>query len=371
MSTGGQTILIGIDGRELEGKPTGVGNYLLNILREMEIPSHFRLQIFFKDEIPPLPECTVEPVLLRSQQRNLFWQNGILARELKKRNIKLLFTPSANSILFFDAIQTVAIHDLSYFNYPEWFRLQERMVRKFCARQAAHKAERIYTISNYVRKEIVSRFGIDEQKVLLTPIGMQERKIDPKNREILRKSYNLENSKIVLYVGSIFQRRHIPVLIEAIKSLKEEVQLIVIGENRTFPRQDLHETAKINSVDSRITFLEYAASKVVQDYYQMADAFVYLSTYEGFGIPPLEAMSYGLPVVISKTPAMDEVYADSAEFAAINPQAVSESLNRVLYDHTLREKLILAGLEQVRRSRWSDTARLILQDWEQLLASRS
>jgi hypothetical protein len=82
-------------------------------------------------------------------------------------------------------------------------------------------------------------------------------------------------------------------------------------------------------------------------------------------------MSYGLPVVISKTPAMDEVYAGSAEFAEINPQAVFESLNRVLYESTLREKLVHAGLEQVRRSRWNDTARLILQDWEQLLASRS
>jgi glycosyltransferase involved in cell wall biosynthesis len=364
-------MIIGIDGRELEGKATGVGSYLLNILREMEVPSRFRLQVFFKNEIPPLPECSVEPVLLASQQRNFFWQNGILSRELKRRSVKLFFTPTANSILFFDEIQTVAIHDLSYFNYPAWFRPQERMVRRFCAKQAAHKAERIYVISDYVRKEIVSRFGIDERKVLLTPIGVQERKIDPKNREILRKSYDLENRKIVLYVGSIFQRRHLPVLIEAMKSMKEEVHLIVIGENRTFPHQDLQEIARKHSVDSRITFLEYAASKVVEDYYQMADAFVYLSTYEGFGIPPLEAMSYGLPVVISKTPAMDEVYARSAEFAEINPQAVLESLNRVLYDNTLREMLVGAGLEQVKRSRWIDTARLILQDWEQLLASRS
>jgi glycosyltransferase involved in cell wall biosynthesis len=82
-------------------------------------------------------------------------------------------------------------------------------------------------------------------------------------------------------------------------------------------------------------------------------------------------MSYGLPVVISKTPAMNEIYEGSVEFAEINPQSVFESLNRVLYDDALRERLIQAGLELVRRSRWGDTARLILQDWEQLLASRS
>jgi glycosyltransferase involved in cell wall biosynthesis len=364
-------MLIGIDGRELEGKPTGVGNYLLNILREMEVPNHFRIQVFFKQEIPQLAGLNIEPILLQSPQRNLFWQNGVLAKELKRRKVKLFFTPTPNFIHFFDGIQAVTILDLSYFNYPEWFRLRERMVRRFSTRKAARKADRIYTISNYVRKEILSRFGADERKVLLTPIGMQEKKIDLKNREILRKSYGLENNKVVLYVGSIFQRRHLPVVIEAMKSFNENVRLIAIGENRTFPRQDFSEIARKHSVDSRVTLLEYAASKVVQDYYQMADAFVYLSTYEGFGIPPLEAMSYGLPVVISKTPAMNEIYEGSVEFAEINPQSVFESLNRVLYDDALRERLIQAGLELVRRSRWGDTARLILQDWEQLLASRS
>jgi glycosyltransferase involved in cell wall biosynthesis len=364
-------MLIGIDGRELEGKPTGVGSYLYNILREMEIPSSHRLQVFFKNEIPHLEDCNIEPVLLQSRSRNVIWQNGILSRELKRRKVDLFFTPSANAVLFLQAIQVIALLDLSYFNYPEWFRTRELMLRRWNAKQAVRRADRIYVISNHVRGEIMDRFRVDANRILLTPVGVQERKIDLENRAILRKSYGLESGKIVLYVGSIFQRRHLPVVIEAMKGLNEEVKLMIIGENRTFPHQNLQEIAKQNSVDSRVTFLEYASSKVVQDYYRMADAFVYLSTYEGFGIPPLEAMSYGLPVVISKTPAMDEVYQGSAEFAEINPGSVRESLQRILYDVSLRERLIQSGLQQVQRSRWSDTARLILQDWEQLLAARS
>jgi len=217
----------------------------------------------------------------------------------------------------------------------------------------------------------MERFGTASEKILLTPVGMEQRKSDPESRSILRKSYGFESGKIILYVGSIFQRRHLPVVIEAMKKLGEDVKLVVIGENRTFPRLDLHGIAEKHSVASRVIFLEYASSKVLQDYYSMADVFVYLSTYEGFGIPPLEAMSYGIPTVLSCTPAMDEVYEGCAEFAAIHPDAVAESLTRVLSDIALREHLIQAGLEKVERSRWRDTASLILRDWEHLLAAGS
>jgi len=371
MSLGGEFVVIGIDGRELEGKPTGVGSYLGNVLRNMEPGANFRMQIFFKNEIPPLDAIDAEPVLLRSGSRNLLWQNGTLARELNNRNVRLFFTPTANSISFFSGIQAITIHDLSHFQHPEWFRLRERWVRRFSARRAVRRAERIYVVSNHVRGEIIQRFGISSDKILLTPNGVEQRNPDPESRFALRKSYGYGSGKIILYVGSIFQRRHLPVVIEAMKKLGEDVKLVVIGENRTYPRMDLPSIAHKHSVTQRVSFLEYVPSKVVQDYYGMADAFVYLSTYEGFGIPPLEAMSYGVPAVISRTPAMDEVYKGCAEFAAIHPDAVAESLQRVLCDQALRENLIQAGFEKVQHSRWRDTANVIRNDWEHLIGAGS
>src|SRR5262245_55356717 len=99
--------LVAIDGRELEGKPTGVGSYLSNILREIGPPAGLRLQIFFKNGIPAMDLGTAEPVLLQSNARNLFWQNGMLARELRERNARLFFTPTANSIGSFRGIQVI------------------------------------------------------------------------------------------------------------------------------------------------------------------------------------------------------------------------------------------------------------------------
>lgn len=366
-------MLIGIDGRELEGKPTGVGNYLSNILQQIELPAHFKIQLYFKNEIPSdLIPSQVEPVLLPSKKNNLAWLHTILSSEIRRRKIQLFFSPTASCVPFFSGIQTAAVHDLSYYNHPEWFSPRERWVRKISTRYTVHKAQRIYVLSGYVREEIMQRFGVSSDKLLMIPIGVHKKTRDAESRRILRESYGYESARIVLYVGSVFQRRHLPVLVHALTKLDSDVKLVVIGENRTFPRLDLKETARKYSVESRVILLEYASAKIVEDYYRMADVFIYLSTYEGFGIPPLEAMSYGIPVILSRTPAMDEIYKYSALFVpSIAAGAVAESLRACLTDDQLREQLIESGLAQVERSRWSDSAKWISQDWEQLLAARS
>jgi glycosyltransferase involved in cell wall biosynthesis len=363
--------IIGIDARELEGKPTGVGVYLKGILQELEIPARSRLQLYFRNSIPEsVSKINAEMIVLKTSNSNIAWQQWTLCRELSNRNVNLFFSP-ANSLPWrFSGIQTLTVHDLSFFRYPFWFTAKERLSRQINTCQSIRSADRVYTVSEFVKKEIVQRFGIKEERIVVTPNGVSQCEPDFTMRNVLRETRRLTNSKIILYTGSIFNRRHLPVLIAALAHLDPAYVLIVVGENRTFPKIDLEQEAEKIGVRNRVQILQYLPDHLLREYYIMADVFVYLSEYEGFGIPPLEAMCYGLPVIISDTPAMNTIYRESAHFVpSFLPAAVAHSIKKVLEDENEKTRLINAGREMAAHYNWKETARIISSDWEQLLDS--
>ena len=366
-------MIIGVDARELEGKPTGVGIYLRNILERIELPRGTQVQLYFKNEIPAgLSIQNIETILLRSAGSNLMWQQWTLSRELTKRKVALLFSPTSGCPWYFGGLQIVTVHDLSFFLYPGWFSTKERISRQLNLAFSLRQAERIYAVSPFVREELMSRFGIAPWRILVTSNGVTQKVTDPERRVALRQSYAYENVKLILYVGSIFNRRHLPVLIKAVSKLSQEHVLVIIGENRTYPYEDLAALVKKLGIESRVKLMEYVSEGVLRDYYTMADLFVYLSDYEGFGIPPLEAMSYGIPVVLSEAPAMDVIFRDAANFVKrIACEEVSRALESCLNDAQERERLIQAGKMLVARYNWEETARVVSQDWEHLLAAQS
>jgi glycosyltransferase involved in cell wall biosynthesis len=365
-------MILGVDGRELEGKPTGVGMYLRNILERIQIPSSTSLQIYFKTEIPPnLESIQAEPVLLKSEDSNLLWQQRTLGPHLRDQRVRLLFSPANSTVWFFHGINVMTCMDLSYFRYPEWFSLKERASRRMNTYVSLRQADRIYVISNYVGKEIEKRFGVPSARIVLTSCGVPKKMLNPDHRQKLRKCYGHEDDKIILFVGSIFNRRHMPEIIEAMRELDSNVKLIVIGENRTYPPQDLRAQVEQLQLETRVKLLDYVSEKLLQDYFQMADLFVYLSDYEGFGIPALEAMSYGVPTVLSLNPAMDEIFKDAAYFVnQVSVSEVSRAFKHLLEDSTVRCDLARRGKELADRYTWEEAARVVSADWEQLLAAR-
>lgn len=363
--------IIGIDARELEGKPTGVGVYLKGILQELQIPPRSKLQLYFRNSVPKnISNINAEMIVLKTCNSNIAWQQWTLCRELSNRNVDLFFSP-ANSLPWrFNKIQTLTVHDLSFYRYPFWFTAKERLSRQINTSQSIRSADRIYTVSDFVKQEIIQRFGIEEKRIKVTPNCVSQCETDFTMRNLLRETRRLSNSKIILYTGSIFNRRHLPVLIAALTHLDPSYVLIIVGENRTFPKIDLEEEAEKLGVRNRIQLLQYLPDHLLREYYIMADVFVYLSEYEGFGIPPLEAMSYGLPVIISDTPAMNTIYRDSAHLVpSFAPAAIADAIKKVLEDENEKSRLINAGREMAAHYNWRETARIISSDWEQLLDS--
>jgi glycosyltransferase involved in cell wall biosynthesis len=361
-------MLIGVDARELEGKPTGVGMYLRNILDRISLPPGGRLLLYFRNRIPENLPAHGEPVLLRAGGGNLLWQQWSLCRDLNRRKVRLFFSP-ANAVPWnYSGVNVMTIHDLSFFRYPQWFSFKERISRRLNTGRSIHKADRIYAVSPFAREELISRFNLDSTTVLVTPNGVAPHPADPERRTALRRTHGLQDSRLILFVGSIFNRRHVPLLIEATATLDASFRLVIIGENRTHPRQDLNALAVRLGLERRISILDYASDSTVDEHYRMADLFVYLSEYEGFGIPPLEAMSYDVPCVLSSTPHMDRIFQDAAHFAkALTVEEVSKSIERCMQDSVERERLKQAGRTLVQHYSWDETARIISEDWARLL----
>ena len=365
--------VIGIDARELEGKPTGVGAYLRGILEELHLPERFKLQLYFKNGIPEnLPAVNAECIVLKTISTNVAWQQWTLSRELSRQRVDLLFSPANTLPWRFSGIQTLTVHDLSYFRFPFWFTAKERLSKQINTSISIRSADRIYTVCEFVKAEIIQQFEVAADKIRVAPNGVPVRNVDPVKRSELRDVRMMSNHKVILYAGSIFNRRHLPVLIKAMTYLDPSYILIIVGENRTFPRIDLQDEAQKANVQDRVQLLEYVSDSLLQDYYRMADVFVYLSEYEGFGIPPLEAMSYGVPVILSDTPAMNTIYRDSALFVGLlEPEKVAEAIRTVMENENERLKLIDAGRIKAASLTWRETAQIIASDWEHLVDSGS
>jgi glycosyltransferase involved in cell wall biosynthesis len=170
---------------------------------------------------------------------------------------------------------------------------------------------------------------------------------------------------LVLYVGSLFDRRHVPELIDGFRLLVArlpEVRLEIVGDNRTNPRIDVNQLIAASGVPDRVHWRSYVSDADLATLYATASAFVFLSDYEGFGLTPLEAMVAGIPIVVLDTEISREIYGPAALYLdRPDPNVIAASLERVLLHDDERARLVEAGTMQVERYSWRECAHRTLQ----------
>jgi glycosyltransferase involved in cell wall biosynthesis len=168
----------------------------------------------------------------------------------------------------------------------------------------------------------------------------------------------------VLYVGSLLNRRHVPALVRAFRTVADrlpDARLAIVGENRTFPFEDPERVARELGIAGRVDMRAYVPDAELAGLYARAAAFAFLSTYEGFGLTPVEAMAAGVPVVTADTPVAREIYGNAAIY--VDPgdtAAVAAALVRVMLDEGERARLLEAGAAVVGGMSWTETARATL-----------
>jgi glycosyltransferase involved in cell wall biosynthesis len=333
------SVRIAIDGRELQGQPTGVGRFLKGVMAAWETSPNARRHEF----------VTLTPT---SRRGSTAWEQLSLPRLVRAARADVLFAPAYTGPIRCPVPMVVAIYDVSFAARPDWFGWREGTRRRLVTRLAARRAARVLTTSHFSREEISRRLDVTPSKIDVIYPG-----VDP-------APSGSADENLVLYVGSIFTRRHIPELVRGFAEIarrRPDARLEIVGDNRTSPRLDVGALVRASGAADRITLRSYVPDEALVSLYGRARAFVFLSEYEGFGLTPLEALAAGVPIVVLDTPVAREVYGDAALYVPrADPATVAGALDQVLGDEEERARIRTAAARLLPRYSWHTCAAKVL-----------
>ncbi len=275
----------------------------------------------------------------------------------------------------------ITVHDLLDYMYrARTNNGMRRMMHSYLTRQVMHHAARIIAVSNFTKRDVARFFDVEPEKIDVIYNALDETFLrghsTPAEQAMIRGRYQVD-SPFLLYAGRISPHKNVARIIEAFSALKGELakdgvypdlKLLVIGDEVS-KNPDIRRAVIRSGVQHDVRFLGYVSIDVLRIFFDMAKVFVFPSLYEGFGLPPLEAMAHGTPVVASNSSALPEVVGNAA--LMVNPENVfeiSRALLRVLTDQALRERMKAAGLEQAQRFSWDGSVSRMLKLYEQVVA---
>ena len=353
---------IGIDARELLGRRTGVGRYLADLCTEWRRlppagPHRFVLYGPASGREPsvlgpPFDAGTPGPFTYQPVpgEGGSLWEQTSLAAAINDDPPDVLFAPAYSAPLRVRVPVVLTIHDISFETHPEWFSWREGLRRRWITRQAARCATQVIAVSGFTRDEVVTHLGLPAERVSVVWSGIHRPVQAP----------DLVREPLVLFVGSIFNRRHIPALIRAFVRVAAQVpaaRLVLVGDNRSHPREDPAQLAAAAGIGDRVAVRAYVEQDELAALYARAMVFAFLSEYEGFGLPPLEAMVAGVPAVVGDTPVARELYLDGAHRVDVRDvPGIAAAITVLLRSTDARAALLAAAAERLPRFTWARAA---------------
>jgi glycosyltransferase involved in cell wall biosynthesis len=349
---------IGIDAREIVGKPTGVGRYVTETIaawsRNATLPHRFTLFLPSPPPHgwhPPDPRFTVSVV--PAEVPGTWWEQTALRRAANGASLDVFFGPGYTLPIGLTCPSVVLIHDVSFAAHPEWFGWREGLRRRWLTRASAARAAVIVTVSEFSASEMQRLLGVERRHVVIASPGAPQ---------ALPES-TAPREPMVLSVGSLFARRRVPDLIRGFALACRRVpgaRLVLVGDNRTHPPVDPRAIAAEAGAAAAVDWREYVPDAELDALYERARVFALLSEYEGFLMTPLEAFAHSVPAVLLDTPVTREIYGDSATLVASGPDAFADALVRLLTDDTAHRTAVAAGRARLAKSSWDATAEAVL-----------
>ena len=386
---------IGFDAKRAFHNQTGLGNYSRTLIEGLAqyYPEHeyFLFNPKPSRSYPKADYAHVHEVLpqgLLNRKLSSIWRSNWVKKDLQRLSIKLYHGLSHEipvGIQNTEVRSIVTIHDLIFERYPEQFSKIDVQVYRKKFRYACTHSDRIIAISKQTKSDIVSLYGIAEEKIETCYQSCHPafgKPISEDEQRLLRKKYDLP-AKFFLYVGSIIERKNLLNICKAVKALKEKVDipLVVIGNGREY-KQIVQDYVKSNNLEDRVIFLsdreavkrdpDFQRPEIFAAIYNMATTMIYPSYFEGFGIPVLEALWSRLPVITSNVSCLPETGGDAAYY--VSPDSSDEiatGMLRIHNDDTLRAEMKEKGLVQARNFTLENCTNSVMEVYKKVVNGRT
>lgn len=359
---------IGIDTTALPPNPVGAGNYIIQLIRSLvalETEHHF--VIFVQQsgrsligELPPQrAQWVVVPDL--SPAMRLIWEQVRLPILVKRAEVDLLHSLHYTRPAILPCKSVVTFHDMTFFLFPELHTRVKRLFFPQAIRYSARHSDALVAVSESTRNDAIRILRIPPERIFTTPLGISEDFHPIEDAALLeqgRQNYHLPED-FILYVGLIEPRKNVPLLLKAyarVSSQGNPPTLVLVGRLGWKYEQVFQLIDQLKLKDS-VQFPGYISSQNLPIVYNLAQLFVYPSTYEGFGFPPLEAMACGTPVITTAISAMLDNVGNAG--LLIPPQdeiALSQAIQTLLSNGSLRDHLSKAGRMRAAEFTWKRTA---------------
>ena len=367
-------MLIGIDAsRATVVRRTGTENYSLNLIRELLAQGQDqRYRLYFNQA----PAANLFPAGAdwRVIPFPRLWTHLRLSWEMLSDPPDLLFVPSHVLPVAHPRRTVVTVHDLGYHYYPEAHTTFQNLYLRWSTRHNARAATRLLADSQATRQDLIRYYDTPEEKIAVVYPGRDETLAPVAGEESLagiRARYGLSESYL-LYVGTLHPRKNLVRLVQAFAALlqslaassdrrKDGLQLVLAGQKGWHYDEIFAEVRRLGLTE-RVVLTGYVPGADLGGLLSGALAFVFPSLYEGFGLPVLEAMACGTPVVCSATSSLPEVAGDAALLVdPLDTEEISRALDQIVVDDSLRQVLVERGFQQVQRFSWQRCAQETLQ----------
>lgn len=357
---------VGLNVATASGSFAGIGNYAFQLARHLPLVAPNEEWLFLG------PDSNLSPLLTRQNARvvarspgiaRVFWEQTVLPTAARKARLDLLHGVDFSRPMTYRQTTVNTIHDLSPYADNRFFSLAKRTYKRALIPIAARKSKAIITLSEFSRREIICRFPFLEGRVFTIPLGVNP--VCPSARP-------KTNPPFMLFVGTLENRKNVTALIEGFRILRERGSIphrLILAGKPGHGWESIRFAIEKSGASDAIDVRGYVSQTDLLELYQSASLFVYPSVYEGFGLPVLEAMAHGIPVICSRAASLPEVGGDSVlYFDPHNAGEISVMIERVLSSPELQEELREKGLRRAAAFTWEECARKHVEAYRKILA---